>query len=199
MSQNETLCNNLLTGRKEFYTLDVMKGEICKLERCLKIIKDKGKICGMHRSRYWKSGGDFDYISPNWTILKRGKLQLTKSGYYRIHVEGKRVLQHRYIMEKSLKKKLSEYEIVHHLNGNKLDNRIENLKITNQSAHISEYHQKQPIINWKEITLQKRKRNRWHPNKNKVCLLSGCNNLTKYRGLCGKHYQSYWKNYIKKR
>lgn len=49
-------------------------------------------------------------------------------------------LQHRKIMEDFTGRKLSKNEVVHHKNGNKKDNRIENLEIMTRSQHIKHHY-----------------------------------------------------------
>ena len=60
---------------------------------------------------------------------------ISKSGYKRIYVNKKLVLEHRHIMEKNLGRPLMVAEIIHHINHDKLDNQIENLQIVSRSEH----------------------------------------------------------------
>lgn len=62
---------------------------------------------------------------------------IDSKGYKQIKVDGKNVKEHRYIVESYYKIKLSSNQDVHHINGIKTDNRIENLKIISHSLHSS--------------------------------------------------------------
>lgn len=66
------------------------------------------------------SKGDYDYA------IVRNHPKATSNGY---------VLHHRIIVENHLCRLLNSDEIVHHINGNKKDNRIENLQVLNNAEH----------------------------------------------------------------
>ena len=175
-------------------------GKLCRIDGCTNILKrTDGQICGMHSGRFFRHG-TYE-ISPNWTSLKKGLPCLTKLGYLRINVDGKRILHHRYVMEQHLGRKLRRDERIHHKNGITTDNRIENLELfNNHSEHMKTHHNhvwkirtKSPMYTPEEIgaIMQRiREPRRSHD----TCF---CGREFKSKNLCQKHYRwAYEHNFL---
>ena len=62
-----------------------------------------------------------------------GEGWINADGYRKITVDGTGILEHRHVMEKILGRSLLKTENVHHVNGVRLDNRLENLELWSTS------------------------------------------------------------------
>ena len=104
----------------------------------------------------WKGGRIYDKTQSRWLIHKPQHPFATKKGY---------VYEHRLIMEKNINRYLNPEEMIHHLNGTRDDNRIENLIIIKQSEHMA-----------------------LHTRKYFGCKMKKCNKPHRSKGYCAVHY-----------
>ena len=60
---------------------------------------------------------------------------ISRAGYRFIMVNGKEIEEHRHVMELYIGRPLEKDEVVHHINEDPLDNRLENLALMTKSQH----------------------------------------------------------------
>lgn len=78
----------------------------------------------------WKGGRT--YTKHGYVlVLDKGNPKSDKSGY---------IFEHRKIMSEKVGRDLDDEEVVHHINGIKDDNRIENLELMTKGEHIALHH-----------------------------------------------------------
>jgi len=131
--------------------IEVQKLQQWKVAEILGVSEDtirrNCKKLGLHTQRSGPRGGD---QHPEW---KGG--QSIISGYLYIYMpehpnstKQNRVAYHRLLMEKHLGRYLDKKEVVHHINGDTLDNRIDNLRLfANNGEHLRS-SLKGKIPNW---------------------------------------------------
>lgn len=103
--------------------------QVCTVEDCDRTVQGHG-YCSMHYTR-WRSHGD--------PTRKRGRepipRRLSHNGYVLVwapdhpFASHKRVAEHRLRIEESIGRILQPHESVHHKNGDRADNRLENLEL----------------------------------------------------------------------
>lgn len=101
----------------------------CTIPNCNRIHKGHG-LCNLHFQRFKRYGDPLKHVNN-----LAGQGCINGKGYKEIFINGKQVKEHRYLMEQHLDRKLTRQETIHHINGIKTDNRIENLQIVTQSEH----------------------------------------------------------------
>jgi hypothetical protein len=107
---------------------------MCSVPGCLTKRAYRTGLCPKHHQRYRKYGDPSVGGIPSGYVSKG---TLTSSGYRMLVVrkdgESKRIFEHRHIMEVALGRELHPEESIHHLNGDRLDNRLENLELWSRS------------------------------------------------------------------
>lgn len=84
--------------------------------------------CEAHYARV-RAHGDPQASIPLKAVKRPGEWRLRTDGYMGMSREGRIVLQHREVMEQSMGRPLYPGETVHHKNGDRTDNRLENLEL----------------------------------------------------------------------
>jgi hypothetical protein len=127
-----------ICGKEQWVALSHKKPISINCRRCSSI-KNLSDYCGVGiRNPKWKGGRFKDtdgYI----------KICLPPDNFYfpmaTTYSSLKRyAAEHRIIMAKSLGRCLQSWEFVHHKNGIRDDNRIENLELTTSGAHLREHN-----------------------------------------------------------
>lgn len=130
------------------------QGVICKCDMCHQNFyvpqyrKNTAKYCS-RRCVALGNPENLKKAQQNSPIMARAaamKGNDTPRRYKQIYVNGKQVREHRWIMEQYLGRKLESWEHVHHIDGNHLNNAIENLAVLSNAEH-----QKEELKQWKKL------------------------------------------------
>lgn len=128
-------CSNPKRGKNKFYCSKKCSGagrrKFCSVDGCRNPSESRDLgMCTSHKRRHLQG-------LPTSGVRKQrsiGERVVDESGYVRIRVAGRASMaEHRYVMEQHLGRPLLRSENVHHINGVRDDNRIENLELWTKS------------------------------------------------------------------
>ena len=101
----------------------------CTIEKCPGRRIARG-WCFKHWRRWRRHGNPLKAPrTPRGFYIHRGRRIIYRHGI--------RQLEHRYVMEQKLGRKLHSTEIVHHRDHNPLNNHLDNLELTTRSIHMA--------------------------------------------------------------
>lgn len=118
-------------------TFKTKPSHLNKRRTCSKKCSGYLKVAEMKDCGSWNANNSYDK-NHNWKSGRR----VREDGYVYVRLEdGSEMLEHRYVMEQYLGRKLLPEEHVHHRDENKENNESWNLELTDKSSHSS-YHAK---------------------------------------------------------
>lgn len=146
------MIKEIIKGKKSICICDFCGNEF-KRYSC--IIRSKYQFCNIKCKSKWEAINKKGENSPRWN---GGKFK-DNQGYILIHKpehpnSSKRdyVYEHCLIMEEFLGRYLKSGELVHHINGIKDDNRIENLQLNDRREHLKKFdklYEENGNLKWK--------------------------------------------------
>jgi hypothetical protein len=87
--------------------------------------------------RNWR-GGTFENDNGYIEVIKTSLSKDEQILFYPMYRKRSYILMHRLIMARHLNRPLNKKEVVHHLNGDRADNRLANLQLVTNTTHPSE-------------------------------------------------------------
>lgn len=99
--------------------------------------------CRQSRAKFCSTDCFFKHNHGKNNKSWNGGRYINKNGYIMVYmpdhpdsVHNGYILEHRLVMSDHLKRRLLSWEVVHHVNGIKIDNRIDNLELVTQSRNV---------------------------------------------------------------
>lgn len=125
----------------------ICKATYKKRKTCSKKEWSRSKYCSQSCQHKGLKGQLVGSKNPNY---KTGKT-ITKNGYIQLSLNGGKIYEHRKVMQDFLGRKLDRNEIVHHKDGDKLNNDISNLEVLTNSQHSKLHYPKGSMFGINQI------------------------------------------------
>lgn len=117
--------------------------KVNKKQRPIKICKQCKKSFEIKRK------GQIFCSSACSALFRKENKKHKKDTKVKVYINGQSFLEHRLVMENKLNRKLESKEIVHHIDGNRKNNKPENLWLyATNSDHIKGHHSLFALVNW---------------------------------------------------
>lgn len=133
------------------------KNIYCSKECYLSKIRICNKICQGCNTSFLPKDNRVRFCSKKCyqNYAKRNKIRKKtgfwlENGYKVLYNNGHPIKEHIFIMEQHIHRKTHRGEVVHHIDGNKLNNNINNLMLLTAGEH-SKLHRKQDLQNGKKL------------------------------------------------
>lgn len=98
-------------------------------------------VCGMPTYRKAHQIRNTGKTFCSYKCMRQPRPHLATDGYIKINHNGKQVRQHRVVMESIIGRPLLRSEHVHHINGDRSDNRPQNLQLIDGREHIRQHRE----------------------------------------------------------
>lgn len=149
-AENPTVGKMLDTWGRQNRRLAEKECAACRVH--FRPLRASSRFCS--RPCAWSQNGGQNRTAESWWTNAKGYI------VGRVWVGGERrnVPQHRFIMERHLGRRLEAYEDVHHINGVKSDNRLENLQVIGHGEHTRLTHAGRPRAKGVRLNLSAQER-----------------------------------------
>lgn len=103
-------------------------------------------------------------VNETIQLIKRKE----KNGYISVYTDDGWVLEHRFVVESFIGRKLTKEEVVHHCDENKSNNLLQNLVVFKNQREHSSWHNKMKKFGYITNPMKRFLENRWNEYKIEV-------------------------------